>query len=243
MIGSKFSRHFFNQSEVKPNPIVARECTFSRALCRLRVITSSFNWFTGLSPSFLIDQSNFYDAHLKTAQSVKFLSSGALMGNTVHRNQLKWNVVLEEWGKREYPRKNLSEQGPVSRKSRNFTGHFRMSQFPMYLKNGQDWSRQTSQSFCFLLPWKHVKRWAFQSKRLTASQMAFRDFREKCPRVKNIQIEFINMTRSLASMLAGGECSHHCAIPAPLPPPPPPPPPVKVHFFLDFRSITYWQAH
>ena len=35
-------------------PIVARACTFSRALCRLRVITSSFDWFTGKSPSFLI---------------------------------------------------------------------------------------------------------------------------------------------------------------------------------------------
>ena len=42
----------FNQSEVKPKPIVARACTFPRALCRLRVITSSFDWFTGLSPSF-----------------------------------------------------------------------------------------------------------------------------------------------------------------------------------------------
>ena len=42
----------FNQSEVKP--IVARACRFSRALCRLHVITSSFDWFTGLSPSFLI---------------------------------------------------------------------------------------------------------------------------------------------------------------------------------------------
>ena len=40
VIGSKFSRHFFNQSEVKAKPIVARACTFSRALCRLRVITS-----------------------------------------------------------------------------------------------------------------------------------------------------------------------------------------------------------
>ena len=38
VISSKFSRHFFNQSEVKPKPIVARACTFSRALCRLRVI-------------------------------------------------------------------------------------------------------------------------------------------------------------------------------------------------------------
>ena len=57
---SKFSRHFFNQSEEKPKPIVARACTFSRALCKLRVITSSFDWFTGLSPSFLIGQSNYF---------------------------------------------------------------------------------------------------------------------------------------------------------------------------------------
>ena len=55
-MGSKFSRPFFNQSEVKPKPIVARACTFSRALRRLRVITSSFDWFAGLSPSFLIGQ-------------------------------------------------------------------------------------------------------------------------------------------------------------------------------------------
>ena len=59
-MGSKFSRQFFNQSELKPKPIVARACTFFRALCRLRVITSSFDWFTGLSPSFLIGQSNYF---------------------------------------------------------------------------------------------------------------------------------------------------------------------------------------
>ena len=39
---------------------------------------------------------------------------------------------------------------PVSRKSRNFTGHFRVTQFPLYLKNGEDLSRKTSQSFFFL---------------------------------------------------------------------------------------------
>ena len=66
VIGSKFSRHFFNQSEVKPKPIVARACTFSRALCRLRVITSSFDWFTGLSPSFMIGQSNYFDFRFTT---------------------------------------------------------------------------------------------------------------------------------------------------------------------------------
>ena len=60
VIGSKFSHHFFNQSQVKPKPIVARACTFSRALCRLRVITSGFDWFTALSPSFLIGISNYF---------------------------------------------------------------------------------------------------------------------------------------------------------------------------------------
>ena len=65
-------------------------------------------------------------------------------------------------------------QGPVSQKSRNFTGHFRVSQLPLYLKNGEDLSRQTSQSLFFLLPWKHFKRSAFQIKRLALSQMAFR---------------------------------------------------------------------
>ena len=39
---------------------VARACTFSRALRRLRVITLSFDWFTGLPPSFLIGQSNYF---------------------------------------------------------------------------------------------------------------------------------------------------------------------------------------
>ena len=60
VIGWNFSRHFFNQSEEKPKPIVARACTFPRPLCRLRVITSSFDWFTGLSSSFLIGQSNYF---------------------------------------------------------------------------------------------------------------------------------------------------------------------------------------
>ena len=64
--------------------------------------------------------------------------------------------------------------GPVSRKSGNFTGYFRVSRFPLYLKNGEDLSRQTSQSLYFLLSSKHVKRSAFLNKRLVGSQMPFR---------------------------------------------------------------------
>ena len=70
---------------------------------------------------------------------------------------------------------NFSSHEPVSRKSRNFTGRLRVSPFPLYLKNGKDLSLQTSQSFFFLLPWKHVKISAFQNKRLAVSQMVFRD--------------------------------------------------------------------
>ena len=39
-----------------------------------------------------------------------------------------------------------------------------MSQLRLYLKNGKDLSRQTSQSFLFLSPLKHVKRSAQKRK-------------------------------------------------------------------------------
>ena len=53
-IGFKNSRHFFIQSEVKPKPIVTHWHVFSCALRQLPVITSSFDWFTVLSVSFVI---------------------------------------------------------------------------------------------------------------------------------------------------------------------------------------------
>jgi len=59
-IGLKNSRHFFNQSEVKPKPIVTRSHTFSRALRQLHVISSNFDWFTLLSVSFVIGQSDYF---------------------------------------------------------------------------------------------------------------------------------------------------------------------------------------
>lgn len=52
MFGSKNTRHFVIQSELKPKPIVTRLHTFSRALLRLLAITSSFDWITVLPVSF-----------------------------------------------------------------------------------------------------------------------------------------------------------------------------------------------
>ncbi len=57
VIGLKISRHFLSQSEVKPKPIVTRSSTFSCASCQLHVFASSFDWFTELSVSFVIDRS------------------------------------------------------------------------------------------------------------------------------------------------------------------------------------------
>ena len=54
--------------------------------------------------------------------------------------------------------------------------HIRVSQFPLYLKNGEDLSPQTSRSFCSLLPWKYVKRFPKQAFDRTFAQTAFRDF-------------------------------------------------------------------
>ena len=65
-------------------------------------------------------------------------------------------------------------RGPFLKKSRNFMGHFWVSQFPLYLKSEDNLSRQTSQWFFFLLPLKRVKRSAFQNKRLAVSQRTFR---------------------------------------------------------------------
>ena len=43
-----------------PKPIATCSCAFSRALRRLHVIASIFDWFTGLSVSFVIGQSNYF---------------------------------------------------------------------------------------------------------------------------------------------------------------------------------------
>ena len=58
--GLKDSRHIFIQSEVQPKPIVTRSHAFSRTLRQLPVITSSFDWFTVLSASFVIGSSNYF---------------------------------------------------------------------------------------------------------------------------------------------------------------------------------------
>ena len=52
-IGWRISCHFFLQSEVKPLPTVTRSHAFSRASRHLHVITSSFDWLTVFSVSFV----------------------------------------------------------------------------------------------------------------------------------------------------------------------------------------------
>ena len=55
-------RHVFIQSEVKPKPIATHSRSFSRALRQRPVISSSFDWFTGLfTGPFVIGQSDNFD--------------------------------------------------------------------------------------------------------------------------------------------------------------------------------------
>jgi hypothetical protein len=59
-IGLKDSHHFVIQSEVRPNPIVTRSHTFPRASRQLHEFAWSFDWFNGLSTSFVIGQSDHF---------------------------------------------------------------------------------------------------------------------------------------------------------------------------------------
>ena len=59
-IGKNNSRHFLNQSEVKPKPMVTFSHAFSRACCRLHVFAASSDWFIGLSASVVIGQGNYF---------------------------------------------------------------------------------------------------------------------------------------------------------------------------------------
>ena len=65
-------------------------------------------------------------------------------------------------------------QGPVSQKSRNFSGLLRVPQSPLYLRNAEVLSHHSSQSSSFFLHQKHVKRSAFQNKQIAGWQLAFR---------------------------------------------------------------------
>ena len=73
------------------------------------------------------------------------------LNRKVSKNYIAETICGVAWPKMTHPLRELHErvtqslQGPVSRKSRNSTGHFRVTQFPLYLKNGEDLSRQTSQ--------------------------------------------------------------------------------------------------
>ena len=76
---------------MKPKPIVAHACTFSRALSRLRVNTSSFDWFTELSPSFLIGQSNYFGFGFNDTRLKLALNDMEMLGTT-HFNPKRFEL-------------------------------------------------------------------------------------------------------------------------------------------------------
>ena len=67
-----------------------------------------------------------------------------------------------------------SALGPVSRKSRNFSGVFRVIQFSLYLQNEGASRHETFPLSLFLFPLQHFKRSALQNKQVMILRMAFR---------------------------------------------------------------------
>ena len=64
--------------------------------------------------------------------------------------------------------------GPVSQKSRNCSGLFRVPKFPIYLRDAKVLSHQTSQCSWFFWHVKHAKRSALPNKWIAVWQLAFR---------------------------------------------------------------------
>ena len=64
--------------------------------------------------------------------------------------------------------------GPVSRKSRNFSGTFRVTYFSLYLQNEGVSRHEPLQLFLFLFPLQHMRRPALQNKQAGVWWMAFR---------------------------------------------------------------------
>ena len=60
MIGWQNSRHFFNQWEAKPKPIVTWSQAFSRAWRRLHELALNSDWFIALFASVVIGKSNYF---------------------------------------------------------------------------------------------------------------------------------------------------------------------------------------
>ena len=73
LIGSKNSRHFFIQSEVKPKPTVTRSHTFSRASLQLHVISSSFDWLAVLFMAFVIGRSDYFGFGFATLKNPPYI--------------------------------------------------------------------------------------------------------------------------------------------------------------------------
>ena len=103
MIGQQNSRHFLNQWESKPKPIVFSPHAFSRVWRQLHVFVSNSDWLVMLFTSVAIDQSN-YDTQLETAlgsvptNTEVFLNS---LGMTMREKQIAARTIgiqRENWG-------------------------------------------------------------------------------------------------------------------------------------------------
>ena len=116
-------------------------------------------------------QTRFINAPLCSSSVLYHVGAGFWREWPIFFKQFSIGCCLHFAKKRKSPEYECFFQGTLG----NFSGLFRaLPQFPLYLCNAEVLSHQTSQSSLFFLHWKHVKRLAFESKRIAVWQLAFR---------------------------------------------------------------------
>ena len=91
----KISRHFFNQSEVKPKPVVTYSRMFSQAW--QHVFASSSDWFSGLFTTFAIGQSDYFGFGFTTLKRKPLYSEHDwnYMHGEIVSIKARWNALAQ----------------------------------------------------------------------------------------------------------------------------------------------------
>ena len=106
--------------------------------------------------------------------------------------------------------------GPVSRKSRNFSGVNRVTLLSLYLQNEGVLRHETLQLFLFLFPLQHMKRPALQNKQVAVLRMAFRarkvlgTFEKRAPGVESNYSKRLGRSNNENGGLNASVCVHVC---------------------------------
>ena len=96
----------------------------------------------------------------------KIVPTPSLRGQAKNNHRFLAHMTADRLAQSVEYRTTVRTLGPVSRKSRNFSGVFRVTQFSLYLHNEGVSRHETLQLFLFLFHLQHMKRPALQNKQV-----------------------------------------------------------------------------